>query len=428
MITDVYEPGSTFKIFTMSAYLKKFPNVDDEKTFCGNGKQVFQFGKYTRTVHDHEKHGWLTHTEIIKVSSNIGIVDLAQKLQPDDLYQEYIKYGFGTKTGVDMPGEVAGMLRPVKDWDQVTMTTIPYGQEISVTALQLIRAYAAVANGGCMVEPYVVEKIEKNGRNLYSHSGQKNCGIVDNIRRLKLVSMLESVVQKGGSGTKAFIPGYNIAGKTGTAQVHNPNGKGYLADKYVASFIGFMPADKPEAVTLVIVNQPAGGLYFGGDVAAPIFKRLNTMMASYFKVSQPEVQNEFVPGATLVAVKDSKMPELKGKKLNDVRALLAAAGIKYKGCGAGNMIIGQDPEAGKKVKQGDSVVLYLAASGAGGAVKYYMPDVRGLTVRRTVEVLAIFGLKANCSGNGFAVSQDPKPGTAVEKGRECAVNFVMKEN
>lgn len=426
IITDMYEPGSTFKIFTMSAYLKKFPNSEDEITYCGMGKEVFQIGKYQRTVHDHEKHGNLTHNEIIKVSSNIGTVKLAMKLKPEDLYKEYLAYGFNSKTGIDMPGEVAGLIRDLSKWDKVSMTSVPYGQEVAVSSLQLARAYAAIANGGKLVTPYLIEKIEKNGRTIYRHKVKKQDGPATGKRREKLVAMLEAVMEKDGSGKKAAVAGYRVAGKTGTAQKHRTDGKGYAANKYVASFIGFMPADKPETVTLVTIDEPEGYVYFGGDLAGPIFRNLNTMMASYFKVLPSETLAADAEGGD-AARETAKMPSIKKKTFAEAKAALSAEKIKYQSHGFGKMVIAQEPAPGETLGFGKYAQVFLGDETRADNEKTYMPNVKGMTVRRAMEVLRLYGLKAKCTGSGFAVSQEPRPGVALKKGAICTVNFMMKD-
>ncbi|HPD18924.1 MAG TPA: penicillin-binding protein 2, partial [Candidatus Goldiibacteriota bacterium] len=220
-VTDFYEPGSTFKIFTMSAFLKEFKNGEQHKVYCGNGEYEY-FG---RTIHDAEKHGWLTAPEIIKYSSNIGIVNLALKVGQEKLYNEYVRFGFGKETGIDLPGETKGILRNYKNWDNISLTSIPYGQEVAVTSIQMAKAYSEIANGGYTVYPHVVDRIVKNNRVIYKAPNKKMSRIIGEEERQKLISMLISVTDKDGSGKKASISGYTVAGKTGTAQKHNKNGK-----------------------------------------------------------------------------------------------------------------------------------------------------------------------------------------------------------
>jgi cell division protein FtsI (penicillin-binding protein 3) len=428
-VTDVFEPGSIFKIITMSAILKERPEAYNDKVFCGNGSQLF----FDRYVHDHEKYGWLTVPDVIKYSSNIGMVSLALRVKPEALYKEYTDFGFGKVTGTDLPGEVPGILRPVKSWDNSTLCSIPYGQEVAVTAMQMMSAYAAIANGGYAVEPYVVEKIEKNGGVVYKHKQPERVKILDDGTRQKLVSMLESVTEKNGTGKKAAITGYRVAGKTGTAQKHNPNGKGYAVNKYVCSFIGFLPADKPQVLTLVVIDEPNPIWAYGGDVSAPAFRNLSNMMISYLHVLPGAVDKNAAVAADdknenkKDMVKASKLPDFCLKQYADAKKFLTQNDIKHETIGFGKTVISQDPAPKETVRPNDTVSIYLGDIDSGRQVKIYMPDVRGFTIRKATEVLSVYGLRAKCTGSGTAVAQDPKPGTAVKKGDACLINFDMKD-
>jgi cell division protein FtsI/penicillin-binding protein 2 len=423
VVTDVFEPGSTFKIFTMSAVLEDRPAVYDEKVHCGDGKMVF----FDRTIHDHEKHGWLTVPEVIKYSSNIGMVELALRVKPEKLYNEYTKFGFGKTSGTDLPGEVPGILRPYAQWDNATLSSIPYGQEVAVTAVQLIRAYAALANGGYLVTPYVVEKIKKNGSTIYENKAGNGAKVVDNATRTKLVDMLKMVMEKDGTGKKGVITGYNVAGKTGTAQKHNPKGKGYAPGKYVCSFIGFFPADKPEVVTMVLVDEPAEIWAFGGDVAAPAFKNLSNTMISSMHILPDGTKETVQVAAKTDKTIDSKLPDFSMKQFSEAKKFMADNDIKYERIGFGKIVIKQKPEPKKTVQPSEVVSVYLGDLGKNKEIRIYMPDVRGFSIRKAMEVLSIYGLKAKCTGSGLATAQDPKPGVALKAGTECKINFEVKD-
>jgi len=418
-ITDIYEPGSTFKIFTMSAFLKEFKDGEQYKVFCGNGEYEY-FG---RKIHDHEKHGWLTATEIIKYSSNIGIVNLGLKVGQERLYNEYNKFGFGKETGIDLPGEAKGILRHYKKWDNTSLTSIPYGQEVAVTSIQLAKAYSIIANGGYDIIPYIVEKIVKDNKVIYSASGKKLSKILGETERLKLVNMLKSVTEKDGSGKKAAISDYFVAGKTGTAQKHNPDGKGYAQGKYIASFIGFLPADKPEVLTLVTIDEPKI-IYFGSEVAAPAFRNLTSLAISVLKITPDKtyvVQKEENKDITI------EMPDFILKDVKVAKKFLTDEKFNFKILGKGQKIVAQIPQAGKKIKKEDTVYFISGEATSKDEIQIYMPDITGLPIRTTIEVLGSIGIKAKCNGSGLAVSQDPKPGTVVKKGQICIINFVMKD-
>jgi cell division protein FtsI/penicillin-binding protein 2 len=421
-VTDMYEPGSTFKIFTMAAYLEEFPDGDRQKVFCGNGQMEF-FG---RIVHDHEKYGWLTAPEVIKYSSNTGIVTLALMVPQEKIYNEYIKFGFGKKTNTDMPDETPGMLRNFKDWDNTTLTSMPYGQEVAITPIQLMRAYAAIANGGYLVTPHVIDRIEKNGSTVYSAPSGRGGKIIGDRERGKMISMLKLVTEKDGSGKKAAISGYSVAGKTGTAQKQKEKGrgKGYEEGKYVASFIGFLPADKPEVLTLVVIDEPKPN-YYGSEVAAPAFKNINSMVITGLHVAPQE--STVAEAGEPEAVIEARMPDFYMADFTKAKAFFAANKIKFQRYGFGKSVIGQSPEAGKMAGNNGQVYVLLGDKDKASGVRVYMPDVRGLSIRKTLEILGAMGIKAKCTGSGYAVKQEPKPGVALQKGKECLINFEMKD-
>jgi cell division protein FtsI/penicillin-binding protein 2 len=422
-VTDVFEPGSTFKIFTMAAVLKDRMSIYDEKIHCGNGKQQF----FDRVVHDHEPHGWLTVPEVIKYSSNIGMVALALRVKPEQLYNEYTNFGFGKSSGCDLPGEVSGILKPSAQWDNSTLSSIPYGQEVAVTAVQLVRAYAAIANGGYLVTPYLVEKIKKNGNTIYEHKTQTSGKVIDDNLRQKLITMLEMVMEKDGTGKKGAIAGYGVAGKTGTAQMHNPKGKGYMPGKYVCSFIGFFPAAKPEVVTLVLVEQPAEIWAYGGDVAAPAFKNLSNTMISSMHILPDGRPAKVETAGKEIKQAETKMPDFYLRQFTEAKKFLVDNRIKYERIGFGKLVIKQDPEPKKMISENEIVSVYLGDLGKSKEIKIYMPDVKGFSIRKATEVLSIYGIKAKCTGSGLATVQDPRPGVALKTGAECKINFEIKE-
>ncbi len=406
----------------MSAYLKEFPDFENIKIFCGNGRYFF----FNRFVRDHEKYGWLTIPEIIKYSSNIGMVNLALKVPQEKLYNEFLLYGFGKKTDIDLEGETSGILRNYKEWDNTTLTSIPYGQEIGTTAIQITRAYMAIANGGYIVKPYVVDKIVRNGKIVFKNSPSKSGNkILNEEIRVKLLNMLCSVVDKDGTGKKAVIPGYNIAGKTGTAQKHDEKNKGYKKNSYVSSFVGFVPADNPELLVTIVIDEPNSILYSGGDVAAPLFKNLTGVVLSYLKIPQQQINTKL---AEEKKTEEIKMPDFSYKKFEQVKDFFIKNDLNYRKIGFGNFVIKQKPDPETLINNKTEILLFLGDVKDNDVAKIYMPDVIGLPVRKVLEVLSYYGLKADCSGSGIAVFQDPKPGVAIEKGKKCVINFEMKDD
>jgi len=421
-ITDIYEPGSTFKAFTMSAYINKFPLNWQREYDCENGKYVMKY----RTVNDHEPYGVLDVPSIMKVSSNIGFVKMAERMNdPGALYREYVRYGFGRKTGIDLSGENAGLLRTVDKWSAVSIAAVPYGQEIAATSIQLIKAYAALANGGREVTPYVVMKAQRNGSTVFSHNGKIGGRVVGNSTREKVVKMLEAVCEKDGTGFNAQIPGYKVAGKTGTAQKHNENGRGYKPGAYVGSFIGFFPSDKPQVVTLVMLDEPKV-VYYGGEIAAPIFRKVSTYAISQMKLLPDEkAMNAYAEASGREPVSNT-LPDLRKKTINEASALVKNSGGIIRVIGRGNIISRQEPKPGTKLASGQKVYVYFEKSGTDSSQAVYMPNLRGLSIRKAVTILKEMGLEADCVGSGIAVSQVPGPGTAMKRGSRCTVTFVQQ--
>ena len=286
-ITDLFEPGSVFKIVTASAALEENKVNEQDKFFCENGSYKF----FNHVLHDHQPHGTLTFREVIEQSSNIGTSKVAQILGPSLLYRYIRLFGFGTKTGIDLPGETNGLTREPRFWSKISIVCVPMGQEVGVTTLQLANAISVIANGGQLMKPYLVKEVrDKEGEVIKKYSPQMIRKVIslDTAERVKkiLVGVIEN-----GTGKLAKVPGFSAAGKTGTAQKLEPNGT-YSHSKFVASFIGFAPAEDPKIAIVVIVDQP-NPYYFGGVVSAPVFKNVAADTLKYLRIQQ--LQQEQVP-------------------------------------------------------------------------------------------------------------------------------------
>jgi cell division protein FtsI/penicillin-binding protein 2 len=267
-INDFFEPGSVFKIVTASAALEEKVVSLDTVFYCENGE--YRIGK--RILHDHTPHGNLTFKEVIEKSSNIGTVKAASRLGAARMCKYIREFGFYDKTGIDLPGEVIGMNRPLDRWSGVSMYAIPMGQEVTTTAIQLARAIAIIANNGYMVRPRVVKYItDENGHPVKEFLIKTPQRVISSETATKMRGVLMGVV-KTGTGKKAAIEDYNVGGKTGTAQKVEPGGV-YSHDRFMASFIGFAPVEKPVLAVVVCVDEPRP-VYFGGEVAAPVFKNV----------------------------------------------------------------------------------------------------------------------------------------------------------
>ena len=270
-VTDVYEPGSTFKIVTIAAALEDQIVSPLSRFTLAPTIQVAD-----RVIHEAHVRGTETMTvrQILAESSNVGTITIAERLGGGELSSWIDRFGFGKTTGIDYPGESAGMVLPYDKWSGSTIGTVPIGQGIAVTPLQMVSAYAAIGGGGVLPRPYLVQKI--GGRKVKHEPGRR---VVSEGTAERMMSMFRSVVVEG-TGTQAAIPGYTVAGKTGTAQKAE---NGRYVSKYVASFVGLVPARKPRLAILVMVDEPHGNIY-GGVVAAPIFRDIARFALQYLEI------------------------------------------------------------------------------------------------------------------------------------------------
>jgi len=277
-ISDSFEPGSVFKIITASAALNEKIVDFDSEFFCENG--AYRVGK--RILHDYRPYGMLTFREVIEKSSNIGTVKVAKKLGKEKLYEYIKRFNFGEIAGIDLPGEAYGIVRNPDEWSYVDMTTIPMGQGIAVTSLQLALALSVIANDGVLMRPYVVKKLLNEEGVAIKENKPKIIRRVISKRAADEVKELLGGVVERGTGKRARMDHFRAGGKTGTAQKVNPRG-GYYKDKYIASFIGFAPYENPLVAISISVDEPRGK-HFGGQVAAPAFKNITEKILSYMEV------------------------------------------------------------------------------------------------------------------------------------------------
>lgn len=265
-VTDTFEPGSTFKIVTMAGALE-----DGKVTPTTSLNLPVVYKLYDRTLRDSHERGpiTLTASEILEQSSNIGTVMIARRLTQARLQAWITRFGFGSPTGIDYPGEVKGLVLPAVQWSGTSILNIPIGQGVGVTLTQLTRAYAAIANGGRLVTPYLVKSID--GQDVPAKAGRR---IMSETTANKVDKMLRKVVSSDGTGIAAKVRGYKVAGKTGTAQIIDPTTGEYSKTAYKSSFVGYAPAGNPHLLVSVMVDQPTTGSYYGGDVAAPAFESI----------------------------------------------------------------------------------------------------------------------------------------------------------
>jgi cell division protein FtsI (penicillin-binding protein 3) len=288
-ITDLYEPASTFKIITGVAALEE-GIVEPDTKLDYNAGYISVGGRRIRDIHRH-KHDVITFTEVIQKSSNVGTIIIAQNLGEDKMYEYINRFGFGQRTGIDLIGEVPGTVRPPERWSGVSLGFLSIGYEILVTPLQILRAYSAIANGGFLVRPHVVSEIRSpDGEVLYKTIPDARRIVSANTAKV-FREILKTVTEEGGTALKAAVDGNQVAGKTGTTQLIDPKTNRYSKEKYASSFVGFVPADAPKIVMIVVIHEPKGEI-FGGRVAGPVFRKIASESLSYMNVPREDYREK----------------------------------------------------------------------------------------------------------------------------------------
>ena len=290
-VTDKFEAGSTMKIFSAAAALESAGIKPNDIFYCEKGK--YRIG--SNVVHDVKKHEWLSLQQIIKYSSNIGAVKVAEKTGRKKIYHNLRKFGFGERTGIDAPGEVAGVLTHYSRWSRIDVGAISFGHGLAVTALQLVRAVAAIANDGVLMKPYLVKAITDSEGSIVKEYRPVRIRRVVSARTAQLTrNILKTVITEGGTGVSAALEGYTVCGKTGTARKLSPNGT-YDRDRHIASFVGMAPADQPAVAVLVVIDEPQGA-HYGGTVAAPVFKKIIQGTLPYLNIAPQSNQKRMRVG------------------------------------------------------------------------------------------------------------------------------------
>ena len=394
-LQNIYEPGSTFKIIPFSAALEKGLAKPTDRIDC-------QMGAITvagRLVHDHHAFGSLTLTEALAKSSNVAAIKLGVRVGDSTMYDYIRRFGFGSRTGIELPGETAGLLRPVKRWLPSSIGSIAIGQEIGVTPLQMAAAFAVLANDGMRVAPHLVREIRTASGAIVYRANPEQRQVINAETARALRQMLESVTLNG-TAKLAQLNGYSAAGKTGTAQKIDPKTKTYSHTKHVASFVGFAPVENPAVVIIVVIDEPAGA-YHGGDVAAPIFRDIAEQILPDLGVV-PDTYLKLPEG--LVA--EAATPEVSPRQVEElVQSQVARAATLPS-------VAGHDGRGGE--------IVYAAANK--GSI--LMPDLSGRSVRDVARTCALLGLKLEARGEGRAISQNPAAGDELLSGQVVYIDFA----
>tara|TARA_X000001036_G_scaffold433051_1_gene469997 strand:+ start:16191 stop:18143 length:1953 start_codon:yes stop_codon:yes gene_type:complete len=374
VITDQFEPGSTFKIVAAVAGLTEKKISLTEEFNCENG--AFDYFGYK--IKDHESYGQLTLSQIIKHSSNIGVIKIAEKIGSKALYKYARDFGFGLATNLGLNGETSGTLKPEKKWSKISVGQISMGHEVAVSTLQLATAFSAIANDGYLVKPYIVEHIiDQNSKVIIKNNIQIKRKIsTENIMK-ELKKMLRQVVDSG-TGIEADIEGWEVAGKTGTAQKYI-NGK-YSNEHFISNFVGFLPASKPQLLSAIILDEPDSPMHWGGQGAAVAFKRIMQRIINMDDKISPPLKNQIK------------------KKIN-----------KYL--------------VSNKKKKNNSYPIPMQLNTINTKKGVRVPDVRGKSLKKAMNIISDAGLKPLIQGSGKVISQNPSPGTIMHNKIFCTLQL-----
>ena len=385
-IDRVYEPGSTFKVLTAAAALEEKAFTENDTIDANNG--VFEI--YGQKIRDHEPHGRISFAQALSYSSNVCFAKIATDLGNKRLYRYAIDFGMGSPTGLALPGEEGGIVHPVDKWSGRTLVTMAIGQEISTTLMQMVMAFSVIANGGILVEPVIVEKIEGRrapDKSFFEPHAKRRVISSDAAARLRI--MMADVVNYGTAKTIS-LSGMSVAGKTGTSQKIDPATGGYSRSKVWSSFIGFVPADNPMLVCGVMIDEPSIGEY-GGTVAAPAFLQVVKQIASHPQLEFAErLLSMGIPDSLLSTVvssaKVNKVPDLAGLDRETAAKMCSADNLTYEIAGTGRTIAFQTPPPGRPLLKGTRLILFTDGdkpdARAGTA-----PDCTGESLRDAVNLL-----------------------------------------
>lgn len=394
-LQNVYEPGSTFKIVAFSAAIEKKLAKPEDKIDC-------QMGAITvagRLIHDHHPFGTLTMAEALAKSSNVAAIKLGLRVGNESMYDFMTRFGFGSKTGIELPGETGGILRKVERWQPSSIGSIAMGQEVGVTPVQMAAAFGALANDGLRIAPHLVREIrDASGRVVYTAQPEQR-RVVSAETAVALRGMLEGVTLHG-TAKKAQLDGYSAAGKTGTAQKIDPKTRAYSSTKFIGSFVGFAPVNNPQVVIIVVIDEPAGS-YHGGEVAAPVFREIAEQILPAMGV-MPDVETKSVPA--LIAQADTNPERLAKERAEQSRAEQERQATM--------------PTVDNNGERGGEVVYASATNRA-----ILMPDLRGRSVRDVARACAQLGLQMEARGEGRVFRQTPTAGSEISSGQVVYIDF-----
>jgi len=412
-VADMFEPGSTFKLVTAIAAVEQGVVDFDEIFETPENGQIQIHGQWMR---DHDPLGNMNFAEAIAKSSNIATSEVAMRLDPKNYYQYARNLGFGTPTNIDLNNETGGRLQKPYEWSGVTLPWMSIGYEVQATAIQIAQAYAAFANSGVMMKPYIVSHLTDEYGNVKKEtkpSQVRRIAKPETIRKLKPV--FEQVVSDSGTAGWASVEGLRIAGKTGTAQ-KLINGR--YTNRYRASFAGFFPVEDPSYVILVMLDEPRTS-YYGGFTAGSVFKEITTRIAGL----DSNLRRSVAPGNQIATDDERVVPRIVGTELASAKALLETNGIRYRTSGSGSVVIGQNPQPSDTVKRNSFVELKLGELSADGTPEGFVsiPDLRNMNMRKATSIIRGLGLEIEMIGSGTIYNQFPLAGELMREGRTVTV-------
>jgi cell division protein FtsI (penicillin-binding protein 3) len=406
-VSALYEPGSTFKLVTLAAAFNEGITRTDEVFDCENGSVLVAGHR----IHDHEPFGLLNVAQILAKSSDVGAIKIALRLQAPRFYDYIRAFGFGTPTGVDLPGESKGLVRPLDNWGSFSIGSISMGQEIGVTPIQLIAAVSAVANGGLLYKPHVIEELQRGNRVLPAEgllTPTEPRRVIRPETAATLRRLMEGVILEG-TGPKAHLDGWTSAGKTGTAQKIDPATGRYSRTRYIASFTGFAPINNPAVTILVSLDSPVG-LHEGGQVAAPVFKRIAEQVLAYLDVPRDVPLNP-----KLIQAAYKKRASEDGSSLEDFST------VDFSGQPDPLPAASQTTTPNGQAQPALRTPSLTVAVDQGGEIE--VPDFSGKPMREVAGTALRLGLDPVLVGSNLAMNQSPAPGARVRRGAKITVQF-----
>lgn len=412
-VVDTYEPGSTFKAIVASAALEEGTSSLSDSFFCSGSTKVTD---WDIRCHKVGGHGGENFVQAVHNSCNPAFIEIGLKLGIKNFTKYFSAFGFTEKTGFELPGEAVGSHYTEENMKTIDLAVNSFGQSFTITPLQMISAMSAIANGGHLMKPYIVKQIcDKNGNVVKNIDPVEVRQVISENTSHQMREILEGVVSEGG-GRNAYVPGFRLAGKTGTSE-KLPRGSG----EYIASFVGFAPADNPQIAVLVLLDNPRGNEYYGGMIAAPVVGNIVNDTLRYLGIQPQYTQDEMVQS-------DILMPGVVGMKVEDAKKAITGASLKYQIVGDGETVIDQTPKAGVGLSSGAVGILYTVS---GALTEVMVPDLTGMSSVDCNIALANCGLNFNVSGPGktdtsgyaLASSQEPAPGTVVPAGTIVNVQF-----